>query len=218
MKLKDCEIIKLLPLFMRQESDVAALAEVLDPVIRQIGELLPLCSDWENTDELPEDILDELAKELDIDWYKKDETVDVKRNVVKSSDLIHMHMGTAEAVKRVVSDFYGGAVVEEWFEYEGSPGHFRVTVEESGGSMVFPEELYHLIKKVKKASAVMDGVDFNWTNFQEIFFGVAVNSTEKWTLFVDASSEDFEWRAPQTEYAGTGHHQTIFAADIMQSN
>ena len=156
---------------MREEADDVALADALDPIIRKIGQLLPLCSDWESIDELPEEFLDALAKELDIDWYKASGTVEAKRNLVQNSDLVHMHIGTKAAVEMVVKDYYGGAEVLEWFEYGGQPGHFKISVEDGTSEIIYPEELAALVKKVKKASAILDDVDFVWDAYETIYAG-----------------------------------------------
>lgn len=177
MKIQDCEFKRLLPMFMKEEADNVALAEAIDPIIRKIGELLPLCSDWENTDQLPEEFLDALAKELDIDWYKPSGTIEAKRNLVQNSDLVHMHLGTKAAVEMVVKDYYGGAEIKEWFEYSGEPGHFKIQVNDETSEIIYPEQLAALVKKVKKASAVLDDVDFVWTAYETIYAGVAVAIT-----------------------------------------
>ena len=177
MKIQDCEFKRLLPMFMREEADNIALAEAIDPIIREIGILLPLCSDWENTERLPEEFLDALAKELDIDWYKLGGTLEAKRNLVQNSDLVHMHIGTKSAVEMVVKDYYGGAEVKEWFEYNGQPGHFRIEVDDEHSEFIYPEELAALVKKVKKASAILDDVDFVWTTYETIYAGVCQMQT-----------------------------------------
>lgn len=177
MKLQDCEFKRLLPMFMREEADNVALAEAIDPIIQKIGELLPLCSDWENTDKLPEDFLDALAKELDIDWYKPSGSLEAKRNLVQNSDLVHMHIGTKAAVEMVVKDYYGGAEVLEWFEYGGEPGHFKVSVDDETSEIIFPDELAALVKKVKKATAILDDVDFVWSAYGTIYAGAVQAQT-----------------------------------------
>lgn len=131
MRLTDVQFEKLLPLFMRQEKDNLALARGLDPIIREIGERIKLCSDWGVIDELSEAFVDELAWELDIDWYnpKADRSFDVKKALVKSADEVHKHLGTKAAVERVASEIFGNGTVEEWFETGDAPGYFRVWVE-----------------------------------------------------------------------------------------
>ena len=128
MRLKDCEMEKLLPLFMQGEMDDVAICRTLDPLIREIAEKVVLCSDWGVIDELPEDFIDALAWELDIDWFapKSDRTLDVKRELVKNADEVHKHLGTKAAVESVARDIFGNGTVEEWFEYNGTPGTFKL--------------------------------------------------------------------------------------------
>jgi phage tail P2-like protein len=171
MRLKDCEFEKLLPLFMRNQADDRAMAQALNETIRDIGEKAALCSDWGVIDELPEEFLDALAWELDIDWYDRTAEIEVKRALIKSSDIVHAHNGTKAAVARVVADYYGESVVEEWFEYGGQPGHFKVSVGSEDMHITIPTEFLELLDKVKRQSAVMDSVDFTWTTYETICTG-----------------------------------------------
>ena len=128
MRLKDCKMEMLLPLFMQQQADDVAIARTLDPVIKDMADKIRLCSDWGVIDELPEDFLDALAWELDIDWFapKSDRTIDVKRELIKNADEVHKHLGTKAAVESVARDIFGNGTVEEWFEYNGDPGTFKL--------------------------------------------------------------------------------------------
>lgn len=131
MKITDCEFEKLLPLFMRNQPDDLAMARALDPVIRNIGEKIKLCSDWGVIDDLPEEFVDALAWELDVDWYapKTDKTLDVKKELVKNADKVHKILGTKAAVESVAKDIFGNGTVEEWFQTGDAPGYFRVWIE-----------------------------------------------------------------------------------------
>lgn len=130
MRLKDCKMEMLLPLFMQQQADDVAIARTLDPVIKDMADKIRLCSDWGVIDELPEEFLDALAWELDIDWFapKSDRTIDVKRELIKNADEVHKHLGTKAAVESVARDIFGNGTVEEWFEYNGTPGTFKLWV------------------------------------------------------------------------------------------
>jgi len=216
MRLADCQIEKLLPLFMREEADNIALARALDPVVRDFGNKIKWCSDFENIDHLPEPFLDALASELGIDWYKRTADIDVKRELVRNSDLVHRTLGTKYAVEQVVADYYGDAKVVEWWEYDGEPGHFKISVSEDKAKIVFPEELYLLISKVKKASAILDGVDFNWTNYQKIYGVVASTQVFRQPeIIVTASDDDLSWLSPLTFRVGIGQHYTEISPSII---
>ena len=128
MRLTDCKFERLLPLFMQNQPDDLAIARELDPIIRYFGEKVKLCSDWGVIDDLPEEFIDALAWELDIDWFnpKADRTLDIKRELVKNADNVHKHLGTKAAVESVARDIFGNGTVEEWFEYSGTPGTFKI--------------------------------------------------------------------------------------------
>jgi phage tail P2-like protein len=130
MRLKDCKTEKLLPLFMRKEKDDVAIARTIDPTIRSMGEKVEWLSDWGFIDELPEEWIDALAWELDVDWYapKSDRSLEVRRELVKNADEVHKHLGTRAAVESVAKDIFGDGHVEEWFEYSGDPGTFKVWI------------------------------------------------------------------------------------------
>lgn len=146
MRITDCEFEKLLPLFMRNQPDDLALAQKLNPVIRNIGEKIRLCSDWGVIDDLPEEFIDALAWELDIDWFapKSDRTLEIKRELVKNADKVHKMLGTKAAVESVAHDIFGDGTVEEWYEYSGEPGTFKLWVT----SQLTPENVARFMKTV----------------------------------------------------------------------
>ena len=159
--------------------EVQCLSYALKCEIQKILDVSQTTMVHAGIDNLPEHILDELAKELNLNWYKADCSLSVKRAIVKSSDTVYMTLGTPEAVRQVAADFYGDAKVEEWYDYDGEPGHFRISVLEQGGSLTTPDILYTLVDKVKRAGAIMDGVDFSWENYLTVYCGVAINSVSK---------------------------------------
>jgi phage tail P2-like protein len=177
MKLTDCKFERLLPLFMRGEADDLAFARTLDPTIREIGEKVRLCSDWGVVDDLPEEFLDALAWELDAEWYDKTAEIEVKRALIKSADKVHAHHGTKSAVAQVVADYYGEAVVMEWFEYGGEPGHFKVSVSGMDVHVTIPEEFLNAVNRTKRQSAIMDDVDFTWVTYETINAGAGEKGT-----------------------------------------
>lgn len=128
-------------------------------------------------DYVRENVLDALAVEMDVKWYDGTAAVGVKRALVKDSYIVHAHNGTKASVAKVVSDYYGDAEIEEWFEYGGDPGHFRVSVISGEQYITIPTEFLEMLEKVKRKSAVLDGVDFTWTTYQTENAGVGQKQT-----------------------------------------
>lgn len=177
MRLSDCEFKKLLPLFMRKEPDDAAIAGQLDPVIREFGVKAKWVSDWGYIDFLPEEWVDALAWELDIDWYapKSDKSLDVRRELVKNADMVNAHLGTKAAVESVSDDIFGESEVLEWFDYSGSPGHFKIITHATLTPELF-DKFKATIEGVKNARSHLDAIEIERNQEQTLYTGCANQS------------------------------------------
>lgn len=174
MKLSDLEFIKLLPQFMRSDDAVRGLAAGIDSIIPQLAADIEKLSTWDRIDQLSEAELDDLAWELNILWYDASAPIDVKRNLVRDSDKVYKKLGTKWAVENVITTYFGEGYIEEWFQYGGDPGHFRVystnpTLNESKFA-----EFLSLLSKVKRASAKLDGVFITLTGQMNMSAGTAL--------------------------------------------
>lgn len=76
---------------------------------------------------LPEDMLDQLGM-LDFRavGYDTSMPADQKRSLVMSACFDNAHLGTKTSVQKLVNFVFGAAWVEEWWEYNGAPYHFRI--------------------------------------------------------------------------------------------
>lgn len=175
MKLSDLEFIKLLPQFMQSDTAVRGLAAGIDSIVPQLAAEIEKLSTWDRIGSLSETELDELAWELNILWYDKGASIDIKRNVVRNSDKVYKKLGTKWAVENVISTYFGDGYVEEWFQYGGDPGHFRVysanpTLNESKFA-----EFLSLLDKVKRATAKLDGVYITLSGQMNMYAGAALH-------------------------------------------
>ena len=175
MKLSNIEFIKLLPQFMQNDDAVRGLAAGIDSIIPQLAADLEKLSTWDCINKLSAKELDELAWELNIPWYDTGAPIDVKRNLILDSDKVYKKLGTKWAVENVINTYFGDGYVEEWFQYGGDPGRFRVystnpTLNESEFS-----EFLHLLNKVKRASAKLDGIFITLTGQMNLCMGTALH-------------------------------------------
>lgn len=178
MRLTDLEFVRLLPSWMRADETDVILSEGVDETVRRVAPQLDLLGRWDVIDQLPEPVLDEMAWELDIGWYDSGASVDVKRSLVLNSDLVHMRLGTVDALANVVTSYFGVGRVREWFEYAGEPYHFKVFT--TNPSVVEDQNLVRflgMLQKVKRLSAKFDGVQVGLTGEQTVYAGVATRIT-----------------------------------------
>lgn len=106
---------------------VNGLAEALSKLTGKC--LTPII--YTRIDELPEDLLDILAKDFKVEWYDYNWGIEAKRNTIKDSFYVHRHLGTVGSVKRALSDVWPPSTIEEWFEYGGQPFYFRAILDAS---------------------------------------------------------------------------------------
>lgn len=182
MKLDNVEILELLPSWMTAESDVKALAVGTNDEAKEAYRESLLLSRWNKIDQLGEEYLDSLAKELNVPWYLTDADIEAKRRIIKNSDLVHKILGTKKAVEMVVNDYFENGEVREWYEYGGDPYHFRVVSENSRSIADNAALFMELLDIVKRKSAWLDALAVLIDEMSKVYAGVAYQDVEKLTI------------------------------------
>lgn len=163
---------------------ITSLAQVTDVELGKINTDLVLI--YPAIDSLNEQLIDYLAVQMHVDEYDDTETLDVKRQQVKQSFLLHRLKGTKYAVQKAVSTVYQSAKVEEWPEYSGEPYHFRVTgITAPMNETKAINKLVRLINAYKNTRSWLDYVQFNRLYRQTFLFGGDVNIVRKTTVTFD---------------------------------
>lgn len=163
---------------------ITSLAQVTDVELGKINTDLLLI--YPAIDSLNEQLIDYLAVQMHVDEYDDTENLDVKRQQVKQSFLLHRLKGTKYAVQKAVSTVYQSAKVEEWTEYSGEPYHFRVTgITAPMNETKTINKLVRLINAYKNTRSWLDYVQFNRLYRQTFLFGGNVNLVRKTTITFD---------------------------------
>lgn len=112
-------------------------------------------------DTIPESLIDTLAWQFHVDTYDLEMNVEQKRQLVKNAIKDHKYKGTLWAVKSVLEVLLDYAKVENWWEYDGLPYHFRVNG--SSGPLASAEQVEKLVSAINQAKNVrswLDGITF----------------------------------------------------------
>ena len=176
MKIEDPKTLKLLPWFMRDDPADKALATAVDTLIKPSGSKVKTLRVWDQIDNLDEAMLDELAWEMDIDWYEDTMSIDVKRETIKTARLIKEHRGTKWAVEQVVANVFGTGEVQEWFEYGDEPFYFKITTDTQMTPDLFEKVKKH-IEKVKNARSKLRTVEVEKNVACRLHFVGAISSS-----------------------------------------
>ena len=127
MRLSEVEMIKLLPSWMAQDGADRGLAAGCDTLSRDAFARLKLLSRWDKIDQLSEAELDEMAWELNIQWYDSTAPIETKRAVIRNSDRVYMQNTSIQHVtiksKNLPENFNGTFVVEESYYKTDGKSH-----------------------------------------------------------------------------------------------
>ncbi len=155
-----------LPPALAGDEELLALATAISQTLADRVEEIRSVLIYPRIDELPEDLLDILAKDFKVDWWDPDYSVEEKRRVLKSSWAVHKRLGTKAAVERAVSAIFPDSKVEEWFEYEGGqPYHFRVKINQAEGAED-PAKREGVLKRLeyyKNLRSHLDNIIYGWS-------------------------------------------------------
>lgn len=111
-------------------------------------------------DSADEKTLDYLAVELRTPAYKDTFPVDVKRRLIAGTLPFYAKLGTPSAVNWIIRSIFGEGRMEDWYDYDGDPHHFRAFVG-SDGDTITPEsldEFRRAVTSVKRLSSWLDSI------------------------------------------------------------
>lgn len=110
-------------------------------------------------DSQPEDILDILAVQFKVDWYDASYPLQAKRNIIKTALEVRRYYGTDWATLKAISAIYPRSEIEQWYDYEGTPGHFRVICSVDGALIpVQRREIRRSVNIYKRMTAHLDSL------------------------------------------------------------
>lgn len=116
----------LLPSSIAFDEKILVAAKALQVELRSINVAIEKIRLYSAIDGLPEELLKHLAWQWHVDFWDDALSIDAKRTLVKQAYPWHRRKGTPAAVEEVIRDVLGGGYLQEWWEYNGQPYHFRV--------------------------------------------------------------------------------------------
>lgn len=127
MKIDDIELIRLLPKFIRSDPSDIGIAKAIDYLVQSAFTDVKTLRVWDQFESLNEKQCDELAWELDVDWYDSARmTLDEKRDTLKTATAVKRKRGTKWSVEQLITSYFGDGFVMEWTDFNGQPYTFMV--------------------------------------------------------------------------------------------
>ncbi len=184
-------LLRALPGVLREDAVTLGLASAIAAELEEAVSKVSLVNIYANIDTMNESMLDILAKDFKVDWWRPNATLVEKRNALKASWYVHKHLGTKSAIETAVADYLGSGRVEEWFEYGGQPHHFRVASENNPAIITNYDAFMAVLEVVQRRSSVLDHITALLHHTQTLYIGTALRVGKKGvvtTAPVDTSS------------------------------
>lgn len=169
-------LLRAFPMEVSAESRMAMLAAIVAEELQQLSDDHDLLAIYTQIDELDEKMLDILAIDFKIDWWDANADLDKKKETFKNCFIIHRQLGTIGAVRQAISDMYTTAQIQEWFDYEGLPYHYKLAIDlgEQFGSAEIIRSILYRSKFYANVRSVMDSIDFQSQRTRKLFYGCAL--------------------------------------------
>ena len=151
-----------LPSVLAEDEELSALARTAAEQFYALIRNAENASVLIDIDNLPEAVLDILARDFRVDWYDSNASLEQKRRLIRTALDVHRHKGTKAAVETAVSAIVPGAVVEEWFEYGGEPYCFRISIETDGHDLhaTAQRRLVRSVQYYKNARSWLESIHY----------------------------------------------------------
>lgn len=135
----------------KESPQIQALSYAVQQAMIRIKSYADRAMCYSMVDDLPEDLLDYFAVEMQAMYYKQSLEIEKKRKIVKNTLNWYTKAGTPAAVSEMVDVVLGGGKVVEWFDFDEppyTPGTFDIVTSALMTSDIM-EELTGLVQKVK---------------------------------------------------------------------
>ena len=127
VKIGNVNLLEILPESIKRDEKVVALAKSLDVELKKLSAQTRLPLHLPRLDELPHEVLDALAEQYNVIFYQPENmTAETKRKLIRQALLDHKINGTKFAVENMLNRLTKGAQITEWFQYDGTPYHFKM--------------------------------------------------------------------------------------------
>ena len=170
IKIQDGELADILPVELTRQPQVLGISFAIKQAYEALYQSQQDIYVYAFVDNAPEYVLDLLAIELQVRYYRQEFAIDVKRNLIKEALMTDAKDGTKFAVEKAIQTVFGNGNIEEWYEYSGVPNHFRVNLNVDNDYNL--DNLLSILDAVKRKTARMDGITMYSDGHQApVFFG-----------------------------------------------
>ncbi|OBZ08040.1 phage tail protein I [Bacillus sp. FJAT-26390] len=171
-------LVDLMPYNIAVDPVVSAAAQAIDGELRVLTNQIKHLSYFNRLDTITEAETDELAWQYHIDFYDPTLPLEQRRELVKRSYGWHRRKGTPSAVEELIATIFGSGEVQEWYEYGGEPGYFKVLTSDPAANASKAAEFIAAINSVKNVRSWLESIEITSGDSMGIYIGNALHTGE----------------------------------------
>ena len=193
--------------------EILAIANALDGQLKEITKSIFDIVIMPRIDEMPEDIVDNLAWQLHVDFYEPlGLDLDKKRALVKNSIVWHRHKGTKYALESIIRTlFLTDFKIEEWFEYGGEPYFFRIVSRDALREKEQYNDLIRAVHELKNERSWLESLTFHQEAEASLHMGVVGRHTSRFE--VNGAAPGTKTYDATIRFGMAGRHTSTFEVD-----
>ena len=174
IKLSDGELLDIMPDGFARQPQVVAISYALKQAYAAFLLASKKAYVYASIDTAPDDVLDYLAVDLHVRYYRQEFTLERKRALIKTAIQVQLRDGTKFAVDTVIREAMGSGESHDWYEYGGEPGYFRIDIDPEDSYDV--DELLAILDTVKRESAHLESINLHTDIEQTVYFGTIMQT------------------------------------------
>lgn len=182
MRLKDVDILKLCPAFMRSDKTNQVLANGINNIFHTWSNDMDRLPVVNQIDKLKVSELDQLASDRNIFWYDYNASIDVKRAIIKNAKIVFNRLATVWAVESVMNDYLPKTELQEWFDYNGKPGYFRIITNNTEILKTDIQTFLNILKGIKRHSVWLEHIMLRLEQRLTLYPGIGIVERSKDTF------------------------------------
>ena len=177
----------ILPESIFRDEKLLASAKALDKELAKLSEAVIETLHLPRIDELPEHVVDFLGWQFHVENYGMSLPLEVKRELVKTSILVHRKKGTRYAIETTVSQFFSPVEAVPWYDYNGHPYTFQLKFQSYEGfsetnGLDFLRKIVNDVKSERDCFGYYinePGISFERTDATAVHIGLATSTSSR---------------------------------------
>ncbi len=183
IKVNRVTLLELLPENLRSDPDIIAASCGVDSEFQDLADAINKCITIADIDKARSEVIDNLAGEMNVDFYDQKLSLDNRRELVRNGYKFKYRKGTAYAVRQIVKDAFADTElkdafeVKEWFQYNGKPYHFKISTKVNLPGVSKITSVVNAINSVKNARSTLESIEAIKRAELKGYYGFGVKQT-----------------------------------------